>query len=104
MKIEEVLQKLAETDEPAAKSASEAKRLERHLKIVFANEFLKQTGTVAERESKARASEAYMLAHNQLHEAESERLLYQNDRATNIMRFDYWRSLNANRRQAGENL
>lgn len=98
--IEDVMNRLAESDEPAAASAAEAEYLERHLKIVFASELLKcSEGTVAEREAKARNSEAYKAAHEQLKEVKAESLLYKNQRSTDTMRFEYWRSVNANRRQ-----
>jgi len=105
MNIEEVLQRMAETDEPAAKASADAKRLERHLKIVFASEYLRQDGgTVAEKEARVRTSESYKAAHELLCEAEATHLLHQNERSTNTMRFEYWRSQNANRRQAGGNM
>lgn len=104
MDITDVMQKLAETDAPAAEASSQAKMLDRNLKIVRAHEFLKAEGTVAERESKAYSSEAYKAAHNALSEAEANDLLLRNERSTNTMRFEYWRSMNANRRQGGGNL
>jgi len=98
MDITDVLTALAETDEPAAQASSDAKRLERHLKIVKAQQFILASGTVAERESIAITSDAYQTAHEQLSEAEAQDLLFRNERSTNTMRFDYWRSVNANRR------
>ena len=98
MDITDVLKELAETDEPAAQASSDAKRLERHLKIVKAQQFILASGTVAERESIAITSEAYLTAHEQLSQVEAQDLLYRNERSTNTMRFEYWRSINASRR------
>lgn len=99
MKIDEVMQYMAETDEPAAKSYALVKALEFHVKHAKAVEFLNATGSVVERESKAITSTAYKIAVEKLCEAESESQMYRNKRSTCDTRFKYWQSTNANRRQ-----
>ena len=90
---------LARTDEPAAKAKAKAKRLEQFGKTVRALEFLEATGTVAEREARALASENYKSHLDEYEKAilDSEHLI--NQRATAAGVREVWRSLQANRRQ-----
>ena len=97
--VEAAMHKLADTDLEAAKAKAKAKAMEQYGKTVRALQFLEATGTVAEREARALASEHYRAYLKQYEEAvmNSERLA--NERATAAGVREVWRSLQANRRQ-----
>ena len=104
MNVTDCLANLAETDDKAANAKALMKGLELNLKRVKAYEFLQAQGTVAEREHKAYDSEQYKETAQKYQNAIADYEILANQRNTWTLGFEYWRSNNANRRQAGGNL
>jgi hypothetical protein len=105
MDVQECLTKLAESDKPCAKAKALMKGLELKLKRVKASEYLKADAkTSAEREFMAYNSGAYADTAKSYEAAIMDYEILANQRNTWQMGFEYWRSNNANRRQAGGNL
>lgn len=100
VRAERAVNYLAETDEPAARAKALYIGLEAQTKTVEAQNFLLcMEGTVAERESRARTCIAYDNHLKKVNEAFLDWEIYRNRRNTAEMLIEYWRSLNANRRQ-----
>lgn len=105
MNVTECLTNLAESDEPAARAKALMKGLELKLKRVKAFEFLNAKGSsVSERMEKAYNSAQYSDTAKEYENAIADYELLANQRNTWTLGFEYWRSNNANRRQAGGNL
>lgn len=100
-KVSKALIYLAQTDEEFAKARGLVTSLQAKEKTVLATEFLKSDGPVAEREAKARTSEAYkewLTAHeNAVYDYETMRV----KRTTGATIIDVWRTLEASRRANG---
>ncbi len=105
MNVTECLANLAETDESAARAKALMKGLELKLKRVKAAECLKVSGgSVSERYEKAYISAQYTETAQAYENAIADYEILANQRNTWQLGFEYWRSNNANRRQAGGNL
>lgn len=100
----EAIQYLAQTDEECARAKSLMEGLAHKIKRVKAIEFLGSSGTVAEREASAYASDAYKEVVEAHENAVAEYEIYRNKRNTANARFEWARSMNANRRMAGGNV
>lgn len=99
VRVERAVNYLAETDEPAAKAHTLYDGLERQTKTIAGLAFKGTTGTVAEREATAHTSESYQAHLKKIEDAQLDWEIYRNRRNTAEMLIEYWRSLNANRRQ-----
>ncbi len=105
MTVDDCLKNLAETDEPCARAKARMLGLELQLKVVRATELKLSTGkTVTDREADALTSERYMEMLNDYENAVADYHILFNQRNTWQAGFEYWRSNNANRRQAGGNV
>ena len=104
MKVDECIQFLADTDEEAGQLKAAMLGAEFQAKQAKAREFVMAEGTMAEKESRAILSDAYKTAQEALENATADFQILANKRNTMQLRFEAWRSMNANRRQAGGNL
>ncbi len=100
----EALQYLSETDEDCARAKSLMEGLSHKIKRVKAIQFLKASGTVGEREASAYASDEYLEVVEQHENAVADYEILRNTRNTANAKFEWARSMNANRRMAGGNL
>jgi len=101
----EALTYLAETDEDCAKAKAHMKGLEYKIKRVLAQQTLQATAkTAGERKCVAEASEAYQAITEGYESAVLDYELLATKRATQLARFEWARSMNANKRQGGGNL
>lgn len=97
---EKALNYLAETDEPAAKAKSLMLALEKQEKTVLAVSYMNSQGrSVQDREYEARKSIEYLDWQEKYKDAVYEHELYRNKRSRAELTIEFWRSLNANRRQ-----
>lgn len=100
VRAERAVNYLAETDEPAARAKALYEGLDRQTKTFEGQAFLASTGsTVAEREANARVNQTYQAHLKEVANAQIDWEIYRNRRNTAEMLIEYWRSLNANRRQ-----
>lgn len=105
MKVEDCLTSLADADESHAKAKALMKGLEYQIKTIEAREMLKsKQGSAADRQAESRSSIAYQEITEKYQNAVLDYESLNNQRNTWAMGFEYWRSNNANRRQAGGNL
>lgn len=101
----EALKFLAQTDEECAKAKAHMKGLEYKIKRVLASETLSANGKSAvERKSMAEASKAYQDVTEAYEDAVLSYELLATKRSTQLARFEWARSMNANHRQGGGNL
>ena len=98
-RVEQALIVLSQTDDQHAEFEGELKRSELALKQVKAHVFLQATGTVAEREAKAEASEEYAKAVNEWVEKYKKFKLLHNERQHEILVSQIWQTYSANRRK-----
>jgi len=96
---EKALHYLAETDEAYAEAKTKAKGLEYRLKTAKAAAFLEADGTVAEREALALNDLGYREMLDEFEDAMLDMEIYQAKRKRAELTIEFWRSLNANRRQ-----
>lgn len=90
---------LAETDEAYAQARAAVKAAEYTLKVVKAKEYLAHTGTQAEREQVAYASEDYQKVLEDLRDVTREAETMAAKRKTAELAIEVFRSLNANQRR-----
>ena len=90
---------LAETDEAYAQARAAVKAAEYTLKVVKAKEYLAHTGTQAEREQVAYASDEYQAVLNNLADVTKEAETMGAKRKTAELAIEVFRSLNANQRR-----
>ena len=101
----EALVYLASTDEDCARAKARMKGLEYAIKRVLASETLKADGkTATERKAQGEASERYCEVTKDYESAILDYELLATKRSTQLARFEWARSMNANRRQGGGNL
>ena len=93
---------LAETDEEAAIAKRVMLVQEFILKRVRCAEFIDAKGGVEERKAFAECTAAVDEAHNKYADAVYEYEMLRNQRKTNEIKFEAFRSINANRRQGGQ--
>jgi len=98
-RVEQALIVLSQTDEQHAYLSGDLKRCEAALKQVKAKIFLLSTGTVAEREAKAEASDEYAEAINKWIKSHTDFHILNNDRLHEIRVSEIWQTLSANRRK-----
>lgn len=98
-RVEQALIVLSQTDQQHAELGGELKRSEMALKQVKAKIFLLSTGTVAEREAKAEASDEYAKAVDEWVKNYKEFHLLNNERQHEIRVSEIWQTLSANRRK-----
>ena len=98
----EALNYLANTDEDCARAKARMKGLEYAIKRVLAAETLTATAkTAGERKAAAEASEAYKTVTTDYENAVLDYELLATKRSTQTARFEWCRSINANRRMGG---
>jgi hypothetical protein len=93
---------LADTDEEAAAAKRIMLVQEFILKRVRHAEFIDAKGNVAERTAFAECTPAVDEAHRKYSDAVYEYEMLKNKRKTNEIKFEAFRSINANRRQGGQ--
>ena len=98
-RVEQALIVLAQTDRQHAELEGELKRSEMALKQVKAHIFLQATGTVAEREAKAEASDEYAKAVNTWVENYTQFKILHNERQHETLVSQIWQTYSANRRK-----
>ena len=99
----EALTYLAQTDEDSAKAKARMKGLEYKIKIVLAQQQLIATGSSAtEKKAKAEASQAYIEITETYENAVLDYETLNAKRSTQVARFEWCRSINANRRMGGQ--
>lgn len=98
-RLQKALTYLAETDQPSAESKARVKALEQRRKTVKGLAFLSSSGTMAEKEAKAYASQEYQDIVNDYENAVADAELYANKRKTEELIIEVWRSINAGRRK-----
>lgn len=97
---DKALQYLVDTDEPAAKARAFMLGVEKQEKVILGLKILKQmSGTVSERDARARTSAEYLEWKAQYENAVADYELCRNRRHTAELVIECWRSENANRRQ-----
>ena len=97
-RAEKALRYLVETDEEAARAKADLVAAEEKRKTVRAVEFLRNSGTVAEREALSMASEGYESAVTAIEEKTYTYEALRLKRASEALVIEMWRSLNANKR------
>jgi len=103
-RLQKALTYLAESDEPFAQARGLMEGISKQEKTVLGMVFLEKTGTNQDREYQARTSNEYEEWRVKYQGAVCDYELYRNKRITEAMIVEVWRSLGANRRQAGGNL
>lgn len=98
-RLQKALTYLAETDQPSAEARARVKALEQRRKTVKGLAFLGSSGTMAEKEAKAYASQEYQDIVNEYENAVADAELYANKRKTEELIIEVWRSINAGRRK-----
>lgn len=99
--VAKALHYLALTDEQCAKETARVKAMEFEIKTIKAISFLKATGTMAEKEAQAYADTGYQAWIEDYENAVADRETTAAKRKRAELTIEVWRSLNANRRQAG---
>lgn len=97
----EALLYLASTDELDATLFSEVQRLDHKIKETLGAHRLLADGTMAQKEDQARNTPEFKAVCAEHVKAILEHKEIKNKRATQTMRFEWARSMNANRRQGG---
>lgn len=93
--VEKALDFLRDNAEDYGRLCGLTKFLDHKRKVVRGQQFLKVSGTVAEREARAESSPEYQEVLNQYRDAETERVtLFTQIRAAEL-KIEVWRSLNA---------
>lgn len=95
------LRLLALTDADHAKAKAAVKRLEKAEKIVYAAAYIATTGKAEDRKSSAYATPEYQKWLDNYEAAVIAFQLLENRRDRYLHHFEFYRSLNANRRMAG---
>ncbi len=103
-RLQKALTYLAETDQPFANARGFMEGMSKQEKTVLGMIFLEKTGNNQEREYQARTSNEYEEWRTKYQNAVCDYELYRNKRITETLVVEVWRSLGANRRQAGGNL
>lgn len=96
---DQALQYLASTDESCANARAFQLYMESKEKTILAMTILETSGTVSERESRARTSSAYLEWLEQYREAVADFELQRNKRKRAELTVECWRSENANLRR-----
>lgn len=99
IRLDKSLSYLATTDEKAATAKAYMIGLEHQEKTILGVQFLSETGTVAEREAKARASEAYKEWREKYEKAVLDYETVRTKRNTETLMVEVWRTLQANQRK-----
>lgn len=99
-RMEQALKRLAETDEECAALRADMERAEWKAKRTKSAVFLHSEGSVAVRNALAETSTETETAYEKYFSAMREHDKLKNERATEVIVFEAWRSLNSNRRQA----
>jgi hypothetical protein len=90
---------LVSTDIEAARAKALYDGLSEQRKTIKAMQFLKATGSAAERTEKAYASKEYQEHLQLIKDAQIEFEILRNKRASNAQVIDMWRSVNSNQRK-----
>ena len=108
-RVEKAVNYLATTDEPAARAKTLFKGLEAQIKTIEAVEFKKTSAscdsgrtsgmTVPEKWAEVHTSQSYLDHHKKIYDAMLDHELLLNRRNTAELLFEYWRSMNSNKRQ-----
>ncbi len=97
-RAEKALRYLAETDLPCAEAKADMERAEFRAKAIKQQTFLHSTGTVAERQAIAEASDEHRDALSGYFDSIKVYSQMANKRETERIVLDCWRSIQANRR------
>jgi len=100
----EALAYLVETDEQEAQLHTNVERLGYKVKQTLGAYMLHEEGTNPVKEAKARNSDAFQVVVAEELDAIQAHKKIKNKRSTQTMRFEWARSMNANRRQGGGNI
>lgn len=101
-RVEKAIEYLADTDEPAAKSKTLYHGLEAQIKTVEATVFKGLSGqdmTIPEKNAEVHTSPWYTEHNKKIYAAMLDYEIFRNRRSTASIMVEYWRSLNANKRQ-----
>lgn len=98
--IGKALRYLAESDQQIAEAKAKLKADEIRLKITEAQEFLSADGSVAERQAKAKASDAFLNAVGEYENAYADYEILHAKRERAQTMIDVWRTIEASRRRA----
>ena len=96
-RVEKALGKLAKTDELAAEFHMKVERAEFKAKAIKDAIFLREEGSVAERQAKAGISDEYKTAMDDYFEALKAYEIIRNERNREILIIDVWRSCSSAR-------
>jgi hypothetical protein len=97
--VSRALKYLESTDESCANARAFQLYLESKEKTILAMTILESTGTVSEREARARTSATYLEWLEQYREAVADYELQRNKRKRAELTIEVWRSTNANQRR-----
>lgn len=98
-RLQKALTYLAETDEPCAALRADMERAEFKAKVIREAIFMREDGTVAERNAKAGSHDEYKQAMNVYFDLLKLYEAMRNKRGTESIVIDTWRSLESSRRQ-----
>ena len=90
---------MVDTDEEAARAKALYDGLYEQRKTIKAIQFLKATGSAAERTERAYASEEYQEHLQLIKDAQVEFEILRNKRTSNAQVIDMWRSVNSNQKK-----
>ena len=93
------LQYMVNTDEEYARAKTLSDALYEQKKTIQAMQFLKATGSAADKTQQALASEEYQLHLQHIKDAQIDFETLRNKRLTNMCIIDMWRSVNSNQRK-----
>lgn len=96
---EKALNYLVSTDEEYARAKTLSDALYEQKKTIQAMQFLKATGSAADKTQQALASEEYQLHLRCIRDAQIEFETLRNKRLTNMCIIDMWRSVNSNQKK-----
>ena len=97
-RVEKAMHYLVDTDDSSARALDLVKKLHSTEKTVLGYEYLKATGTVAEREATAATSNGYSEHLEKVEDAWADHKYLENKRATEKIVIDMYRTLSANQR------
>ena len=97
--VERALEYLTDTDEEFGRQSAYVKMAPYYLKLIKAQHFLIADGTVAERESRAYASQEYKTFIQKLSETTTNVDVMEAKRQSAQREIDIWRTISANQRK-----
>jgi len=98
-RMEESLHFMLESDVPAAKARAKVKALERKEKTIKAIGFLNAVGTVGERDARSVTTKEWIEHVEDYEDSVSDSETFENQRKTNELVIEVWRTIQANQRR-----